>query len=804
VKALDRKLLRDLARLWSQALTIALVVASGIGGFLTTLSAVESLAAARERFYAEAHFAEVFASVRRAPLALVQGLRQIPGVADVQVSIEQGVRIETDDPADAVIGQLIGLDPAQPPRLNQVVLRSGRGLEGAGSAGNARGTGGTGGAGGTGEALEALVSEAFATARGLEPGSRLAALVNGKRRELLIVGIALSPEYVFAGLGGMPDQRGFGVFWVDREALAAAFDLRGAFNRVALRLAPGARAADVAQALGRALAPYGGREATGRDEQPSHKMLDNEIAEQQVMGTVLPAIFLGVAAFLLNVVISRVVSVQREQIAALKALGYADASIAGHYLKLVGAICLLGWMLGLVLGKWLGVLFVGLYAEFFRFPVFEHRLGGELVAISFAVTALTAVVGTLQAIGAAVRLAPAEAMRPPAPGRFRPTWPERLGLTRLPTALRMILREMERRPWRSALSVGGVAASVAIVVMGNFFRDAIEEVVDSTFNLSMRNDLVLWLAEPADAPRVVAEVSRLPGVIGVEASRQIAVRLSKGHRSERTSIQGGAAEPELRRIIDRDGRQVLPQPHGLVLTDRLAEKLQARVGDALEVELQDGSARTARVPLAATVREMMGLNAYLPRAALNRLRGEGDLADQFSLAIERGREAQVMVAVRALPRVAGVFSKATLWRNMQEISARNIRIMSTVLTLFAAVIAVGVVYNNARIALAERAWELASLRVLGFTRAEVATLLLGEMALVIALALPLGMAAGDALVHTVVQLLRNDQFDFPVVIRARTFAWAGLCVVAAGLGSAWVVRRRIDRLDMVAALKTRE
>ena len=355
-----------------------------------------------------------------------------------------------------------------------------------------------------------------------------------------------------------------------------------------------------------------------------------------------------------------------------------------------------------------------------------------------------------------------------------------------------------------ALSVGGVAASVAIVVMGNFFRDAIEEVVDSTFNLSMRNDLVLWLAEPADAPRVVAEVSRLPGVIGVEASRQIAVRLSKGHRSERTSIQGGAAEPELRRIIDRDGRQVLPQPHGLVLTDRLADKLGLRIGDAVRVEIQEGRPRSVELTVDGTVREMMGLNAYMERHALNRVLGEGDVASGFTVALEPGAEADFLAATRALPRVAGSFSKASMLRNMNEISARNVRIMSTVLTLFASVIAVGVVYNNARIALAERAWELASLRVLGFTRAEVATLLLGEMALVIALALPLGMAAGDALVHTVVQLLRNDQFDFPVVIRARTFAWAGLCVVAAGLGSAWVVRRRIDRLDMVAALKTRE
>jgi len=210
------------------------------------------------------------------------------------------------------------------------------------------------------------------------------------------------------------------------------------------------------------------------------------------------------------------------------------------------------------------------------------------------------------------------------------------------------------------------------------------------------------------------------------------------------------------------------------------------------------------VTLSATAREMMGLNAYMERRALNRLLQEGDQATWFAVSVERGREPALLEASKALPRVVGTFSKSTLLRNMQEVSARNVRIMSTVLTLFATVIAVGVVYNNARIALAERTWELASLRVLGFTRAEVSALLLGEMAIAIAVALPLGMALGFGLVHLVVDLLKSDQFFFPVVIRPPTYAWAGLAVLASGVASALVVRRRIDKLDMVAALKTRE
>ena len=789
MKALDRKLLRDLRLMWSQALTIALVVASGIGGFITSLSAVESLALARDRFYAEGRFADVFASVKRAPNALEGVLRKVPGVADVQTSIEQVVRIEIEGVADPVIGQLIGVDPRLPARMNRVSLRSGRALDDT----PARDA-----------AIPALVSAGFADARALVPGAQVTAQINGRRRTLLIVGIALSPEFVFAGLMGSPDQRGFGVFWLPQDTLAAAYDMDGAFNRVALKLAPGASERAVVDGVSAQLSRYGGREAHGREDQPSNAMLAAEIKSQRVIGTLLPSIFLGVAAFLLNVVVSRLVATQREQIAALKALGYPNRSIAAHFLKLVLAIVLTGLLLGVLLGDWLGGLFTGLYAQTFQFPNFEHVIPAWLLVVSIGITVATAVLGTLNAIVATVRLAPAEAMRPPAPGQYRRTVLERLGITRISPSLRMILRNMERRPLRTLLSIGGVAASVAIVVMGNFFSDAMDYIVDSQFNVAMRSDVIVWTTEAVD-DSARHELARLPGVIAVESGRDVAVRFVNGHLSERGMIQGLAPQPELRRVIDIHNREASRlDGAGLVMTDRLAAKLGLRIGQRVRVEVLEGRQRSVDVPLAAIVREMMGLNAYMERGALNRLLQEGDRSSQYSLAIERGREPELIAATRAVPGIVGAFSKATMLRNMQEISARNIRVISSILTLFASIIAVGVVYNNARIALAERSWELASLRVLGFTRAEVSGLLLGEMAISIAISLPLGMVMGYGLVQLVAELTKSDQFYFPVVIQARTYAMAGVTVLLAGVASALVVRRRIDKLDMVAALKSRE
>ena len=791
MKALDIKVLRDLRLMGSQAITIALVVASGVGGFMASLSSVDSLALARERFYDSNHFADLFVSLKRAPNAEAERLWAVSGIREIQTSIESSARITVPGSSDPVVGQLIGLDTRAPQRLNQVSLRAGNWPQG------------TELGGGLGGALEAVVSEGFANAHHLQVGDQVGALINGKRRQLLITGLALSPEYVFAGLMGMPDLRSFGVFWLNTRALAAALDMQGAFNHLAFKLAPGASIPSVKDALDRQLAPFGGQLVRTRAEQMSHTMLDNEIREQAVLGTLLPGIFLTVAALLLHVVVARLLATQREQVAALKALGYTNVIIAAHYLKLVTPMVGGGYLAGLGLGKWLGLGMTRLYAEIFHFPSFTHIMPARLMFVALLIVTLTGALGTLTALAATMRLAPAQAMRAPAPGHYRRAWLERLPWLKTRVALRMVLRNIERRPLRAAMTTGGIAAAVAIVIMGNFLRDAIDRIVDLSFNLALRADLVIWTTQPV---RIAAshELAHLPGVRLVEPGRSVSVRFINGPHAESGVLQGYAQPPELRRVIDQRGHQAQPGTDGILMTDRLASKLGLRAGELVTIEVREGSRQVRQALVESTVSDMMGLNAFMALPALNHLLGEDALASVFSLAVERSAISATLDATQAFPNVAGVFSKASMLRNMQELSARNVRIMSTILTLFAAVIAVGVVYNNARIALAERSWELASLRVLGFTRAEVSTLLLGELALTMTVALPLGMAWGRALTGTLVGLIRSDQFSFPVVVLPRTYAWAALCVLAAGAASALVVRRRIDRLDMVAVLKTRE
>jgi putative ABC transport system permease protein len=786
VRAIHRKLLRDLWQTRSQALTVALVVASAFSGFAGSLATYYSLEQARDRFYDSARFGDVFVDLKRAPREIERRISAIPGVSEVETTVQFDVTLDVAGVAEPVVGRMIGLPERGARMLDKMVIRLGRAPE-------------------HGAAGEVVVSEGFAKTRALGPGTSVDALINGRKETLHIVGIGLSPDYIFATRGGaFPDDRNFGVFWMARDWLATAYNMEGAFNHVAVRVTPGVTERSVIDALDTALEPYGGMNAYGRDEQVSNRILGQEIDQWKVIGTLIPSVFLAVAAFLLNVVLNRQVATQREQIAALKALGYANAAIALHYLLQVVFIVCIGIVVGIGVGFWWGGAVTALYAEFFHFPSYRFFMPPWVMLAAGAVTAVAAIGGAMGAVRRAVALAPAEAMRPPAPARYGPTLLERAGLGRLMMpAMRMVIRNMERRPWRALLTTAGMASAMAIIISGLFWRDALEYMIDVQFEAAQPADAEIALVEP-QASRSLHEVARMPGVLMSEGSRDVPVRLVAGHRYYRTPLLGIARAGELRRLLDLNRNRIAIPPEGILLTDRLADRLAVRLGDTLVVETLTGNRNQRTVPVVGIVRDLIGLFAYMDLDAVNRLMGEGDSFSAFSVRLDRSQSDTFFRYLKEFPRVATVASKAAMLQNFRETSARNVLYFTTILTAFAAVIAIGVVYNNARIALQERAWELASLRVLGFTRGEVSTFILGELVIELTAAIPLGCVGGYLLSWTIVAMSHNDMISIPIIIAPRTYAFAALAIIVAGAGSALVVRRRIDRLDLVGVLKTRE
>lgn len=782
---LDRKLLRDLWQLRAQVLAVALVVAAGIVGYVGSLSAYDSLRWLQASHYERARFAHVFAVGKRAPASLLDALLRIPGVTEVEATLSFDVQLDPPGVVESLTGRMIALPEHGLPRINRLTLTRGAWID-------AR------------DSNQALVNEAFASVHGLGPGDRVVALLNGKRESLQIVGVVASPEYIFPSRGGFGDERTFGVFWVDRQRLAAAFNMEGAFNSLAVRLAQGASEPAVIAELDRRLDRYGFTGAFLRADQPSHRMLTQEIAQWKVYGTTLPVIVMGVAMFLLNVALTRLIGTQRGQIAALKALGRDDAEIGRHYLKFALVVVLIGAPLGIAGGAYFGHSVAQMYARFFRMPDFEYRLLPWIVLSALALSLAAAALAVLGALLRVVRLPPAQAMRPPAPPSFGPTLGERIGLGRLfSPSVRMVVRDIERRPLRALLTTFGIASAVGVMVAGTWWRDSVDYLLEVEIRMRDRQDVLVALAEPTSSAAVY-DFAHMTGVLRAEATRDAPVRLSHGLRSYRTSVSGLDGDSQMRPLLDQRLRRAPVPATGIVLNNRLADRLGIALGDEVHLELLQGAHAQADLAVTGFSFELTRLAAAMNHDALDRLLGEGQAMSGARLLIDASQREAVLRQLKNMPRVAAAMEIGPVIRFVRENNARNVLFFSSVCAALGAAIALGVVYNNARIALAERAWDLASLRVLGATRGEVSALLLGELGAELLLALPLGCLMGYGLAWSIVSLSTVTELHLPLVVAPRTYAFACLVVLVAGVASGLIVRRRVDELDLVGVLKTRE
>lgn len=787
MRALDQKLLREFRQSKGQMLAIAAVVASGVAVFVMALGTLSYLRSTRDAYYDRYRLADIFASLRRAPQYVVEEISGVAGVATVQDRIVSEVTLDVPGLPEPAVGRLISLPNRGPAALNAIYLQRGRHPD-------------------PDRAGEVLASDAFVEANQLRLGDTVSAVLHGRLEHLQIVGVALSPEYVFEVRGGemLPDPKRFGVFWMPRRQMEAAFDMDGAFNDLNVRLLRGANQEAVIERIDRILEPYGGIGAIGREDQISARFLADELKQLRATALVSPSIFLAVAVFLLNVVLSRRIATQRGVIAILKAFGYSKGAIAWHYLKGALLISVGGGLLGAVAGLQMGRGLARLYTEFYRFPVTSYHPDPRVFVFALAISIAAALIGAYHAVRTAVRLPAAEAMRPAAPHTYHAGFWERLGWNRwLPVAARMILRGLLRRPLHAFFSSTGIACSVAVLVLAGFGSDALDFLIDFQFVRTQRQDMQVSFYQ-VTSPEARFDLAHLPGVQYVEPYRAVPVRMEHQHREYRTGILGLEPERDLFLLLDTDGRPITLPPQGIVLGDKLAKTLAIEPGDRLTVEVLEGERAVRELEVRSLAQEYSGMGAYMQRDALHQLLRETDALSGAYLAVDTARQDALYRELKQTPRVAAVTVKTAMLDQFHETIAKNQLTMQSFTFFFAVVIAVGVVYNTSRISLDERSRELATLRVIGFTRGEVSAMLLGELAILTLLAIPIGWGIGYAFSYAMVSAFESELYRIPLVITPASYLRAAMVTLLASLASGLIVRRRLDRLKLVDVLKSQE
>lgn len=787
MNSLHKKLFRDFLHLRGQVIATALVVACGIASFVSMRSTYESLLKTQQNYYSAYRFAEVFVHLKRAPESIKPVIERIPGVAAVNTRVVSEVTLNLPNVSEPAQGKIVSIPPQQNPMLNDLHFLRGRYIR-------------------ADKSDEVIISGAFAEANDFQPGDTLEAVINGRWRKLTIVGIALSPEYIYEIRAGdiFPDNKRYGILWMNRQSVAAAFQMEGAFNDLSLTLAPEAGESEVIENLDRVLEVYGGTGAYGRADQQSNRFISNEFSQLQVQGTFLPAIFLGVTAFLLHLVLSRLVSTQREQIGLLKAFGYTNLDIGLHFLELAFAAVAGGVVLGVLFGMYLGSGMTNLYADYFHFPVLEYSAGWLIILLSFAISFGAATLGAVSAVRKAVLLPPAEAMRPEPPARFTAGFLESLGLQKYLSAnYRIVLRNLSRQPIKASLSILGISLAAALLFTGFYFFDAINKIVEIQFEKVIRNDVDIIFYQPRPG-RTRHDLANLPGVLKVEVFRSVPARVRFGHHSRRIGVMGAESSADLRRIVDKNGVVFKLPLEGVVLSKSLADILEIEKGDKLTIEVLEGSRPVRQVEVAAIIDELMGMNAYLEIHALNRLMNEDDVISGAYLSVDSLESKKLYSKLKRMPAVAGVGLPGIALDSFNETFGKTIGTFTFFLVAFASVIIFGVIYNGARISLSERGRELASLRVLGFTQREIAVILLGEQAVLMLLAIPFGYFFGY-----IISLLSNNLVDteimrLPIVFTQRTFLATFAVTVLSAIVSGLMVAWRLQNLDLIEVLKTRE
>jgi putative ABC transport system permease protein len=293
-------------------------------------------------------------------------------------------------------------------------------------------------------------------------------------------------------------------------------------------------------------------------------------------------------------------------------------------------------------------------------------------------------------------------------------------------------------------------------------------------------------------------------VVAVEPQRSVAARIRSGHHERYVAITGVSPTQRFRRIVDREGRAIRLPPAGAVLSLMLAQVLQIVPGDIVTLEVLEGHRPIERIEVTGIVDDIMGLSAYMDMTALHGMMREGDVANGAVLLVDSAHETQLSSTLKSTPAVAGAAFKRAVLQSFRDVMAANMSLSIFINLVFAGIIAFGVVYNAARVSLSERSRELASLRVLGFTRAEISLILMGELALLTLVALPVGGVFGWGLAAAMVHTIDSEVYRFPIFVTRQAVAMSFLGIIVAAVASGLIVRRKLDQLDLVAVLKIRE
>ncbi len=795
-----RKTGRDMLSNAGSYLACLTLVVIGMLAFLAFAIARDNLVSAQEKLYREQNFADGFIELVAMPEHRLATLSRLEGIDEITGRLVRDVRVHKpgEDRRTETYLRLVSLDLREESRLNDVRLDHGRPLR--------RGL------------LEAWLDSQFFEANSLEISDSLQVIAGGRAWEFNIAGAGISPEFVYPLRTQHEiynDPELFGIAFVSQEIIWQLFpDQDNSVNSIVFTLSPGSDFDGVKERLESRLEQYGVLEIYPRADQRSHFILQEEIEIINNFATFFPVLILLVAAFIIYIVLKRLVEQQRGQIGILKAFGYRRREILFHYFSYPLILAVAGGVIGSLCGMWLANPLTELLYQFFYLP--EVYLGFSWHYLVSSLLICVSVLGFAgyQGCKTVLRLSPAEAMQPAAPVKVRRNLLEsfRLFTAMLTVQGKMAVRNLNRSRSRTAFVFFSLTVSCAIVAFTwGLWSETMPDFMFYQYENLRTYDARVNLETPLPRKSVMREAERLAEVVRSEPLAEVPATLSHKYHREDVGIMGVAKDARLYNILDQNGARISPSPAGLILSRRLADNLGASVGSTLELEsvyLRDKDASVS-VPVTAIIPQYIGMNAYMTIEGLEKLLDQGNFVTSVLLEFNQ-EEANLQDRINRLrddygesDYITGIDSRQELIKTMMEYWEMA-GWMVFLYVMIGVAFSFSIIYISSLVILSERQRELASMRVLGMSRNEVFSVISFEQWFIAFFAILTGLPLGRAIMAGFAREWSTDMYTMPAEISASSLAAGAIITVI----SIWAAQRfsirKIKKLDLVEALKTRE
>lgn len=792
---LAKKLLRTIRTTRGQFLAVSVVVLVGITVYISMSTVSYNMSRSRDIFYSDNNFADYYFQVIKAPEGVIKQVESVPGVSRATGRIQKDVPVIGKN-GERATARLTSYPLPMNTEVNRLQLLSGRLFDKYPEGGDA----------------EVLLDPQYASANRLSPGDTVTVVAEGRQVLLTVTGTATAPEFIYpmkdtASL--IPEPGNFGIFMVPHNQVQQILNLSGQINQVVIKLSPGVDEKVVAEQIDGILEPYGRLASYPRKQQLSDAVLSGELDQLRMMSRFLPSIFLGIAALIEFVMLGRMVKSQRSQIGTMKAIGYNNFQIMWHYTSYALLVGMLGALLGSIAGVMLASSLSLLYAQFFNLPEVVSGASGQSLLYGFALSLSAGAVAGLTASRGVLNVQPAESMQPEAPkgsgNIFLESWA--WFWRRLDTAWKMGLRTIMRNRLRSAITLLGVVFATGMMIVAFFFQDTVNVMIDEYF--TQKYDYFVRFNGPVREPALL-DITRLDGVTRAEPVFEVPVKLHFEGRSQEELLIGLPHDTKMQRLASETGSPLQLPDSGLLISSSTARKLQARVGDEVQVEtlLPLGPTRRSTVRIMGVNQQFVGGMSYLTLAEANRIMHDNRLISGAMLKIDMGRASLVEAELNDMTGVSSILSRRA---EMESFTSQMdyMYFFVAIMVSFAILLGFAIVYNASIISFAERRRELASLRVMGFTVQEVSGLLLKENLLQTLLGVALGLPFGRLLADYYIQAMMTSSdlystYTFKLVIYPTTYFLSALGGVFFIMAAYRLAVRGVKTLDLVEVLKTRD